>query len=138
MNPRLPSPHSLQDGVRVAQSFHRLATPEEAKFTNADGTIFMGIAEIFQSRNITRGVGVPKSCSKKRRRELQFPTDMMCPPGENCCCNNILRNQPDFMEQKHKLEEVTPPLPFLKTNPPIQPGGGRYVNVDPDAHDLPP
>ena len=38
--------------------------------------------------------------------DWMFPSETACPPGAMCCKRNILRNEPDFKEQKCWLQEV--------------------------------
>jgi hypothetical protein len=78
--------------------------------SNADGTTHKGLFEILQERGddcmAVDGKAMTKTCSKQRRRELNFATDHACDCGVRCCLENTLRWEPDFAAQKCKLEEA--------------------------------
>jgi hypothetical protein len=98
----------------IEQVMHRKVLETDSKLClgscNADGTTHKGLFEILQERgdNCIAVDNKPmiKTCSKQRRRDLNFATDFACDCGVRCCLENTLRWQPDFTAQKCKLEEA--------------------------------
>jgi hypothetical protein len=56
---------------------------------------FKGMEQILKERGLWPEAGLAAQCSGK------------CPDNrDNCCCHNILFNQPDFVSQKSQLQEL--------------------------------
>ena len=96
------------------QEMHRQVLPSDSQLCqdtcNVDGTTHKGIYEILQERGDTciaiDNKAMTKTCSKQRRRDLLFATDLACDSHVRCCLDNTLRWEPDFAAQKCKLQEA--------------------------------
>jgi hypothetical protein len=100
--------------VRKEQDMHRKVLESDSQLCkdtcNVDGTTHKGIFEILQERGdnciALDNKPMTKTCSKQRRRDLHFATDMSCDSNVRCCLENTLRWEPDFAAQKCKLHEA--------------------------------
>ncbi len=85
-NVRIPAIAMAQRSKEFSKSYKSVATSDNC------------IA--FDTKQMT------KTCTKQRRPDLHFATDMACDAHVRCCLENTLRWQPDFAAQKCKLEEA--------------------------------
>ena len=101
-------PHT---SLQVKQTMHRQAKlPDETKkCPGRDGSIFKGMREIVTERSILTPAEMKNMCAKcttKQREGRGMGDPLSCTPGDKCCFANVLKCQPDFAEQKSRLQEV--------------------------------